>query len=587
VLFFLIVFGGKVSAADYEITNFSSQIKLEENSSLTITEKIETNFFIQKHGIFRIIPYIYNHNGKTIKADIGVLGVKDEAGKTVPYTIENYRQSIKIKIGDANKLIIGIKDYYVQYNIRKVVLDYGDGPEIYWNVTGGEWEVPIPRAEAIIESPFGKITKTECFGCQKNFTDNEATFEGKEGLTVVIQIDKNNQLKIPGFLEKKVEEIRDNFGYLIALLPLVLMFYFWYSRGRDKRYLTENVFYEPENQIEKNVPLINRPHLPMVYSPIDGLTPGEVGAIIDEKIDTKDVVAEIVELARLGYFSIKKVENKGIFGIVTRDYELTKTNKTTENLKKYQEYLLESLFGIDIGIKSKTIQNEKILEFTGRVPEPITVKISDLNNHFYTHLKELREKIYQQMVLGRIFAENPDSVRTRWMAIAIVFNFLMMWAIIFFFASVTGNGGPVLVVITGFIPSIIMAWQMPRKTAKGYSLNRQAEGLKYYLSKGKWREEIAEKQLFLEEMLPLAITLGIVDQLAKDMKYLGMEPPKYFEGVAMNSFVNDLNNFSSSTATGLTSSPSNYSGSGSWSGGSGFSGGGGGGGFGGGGGGSW
>lgn len=80
------------------------------------------------------------------------------------------------------------------------------------------------------------------------------------------------------------------------------------------------------------------------------------------------------------------------------------------------------------------------------------------------------------------------------------------------------------------ILSAFFAAKMPRRTAWGYSLYRQVIGLKYYVSKGKWREEIMEKNLFLEEMLPLAISLGVVNKLANDMKDLGMEPPKYFEG---------------------------------------------------------
>ncbi|MFA6007886.1 MAG: DUF2207 domain-containing protein [Candidatus Shapirobacteria bacterium] len=585
-VFFLTVFCGKVNAYDYEITDFNSQIKLEQDSSLTVREEIDTNFLIAKHGIFRIIPYIYSRNGKTIRAEINVLRIENDDGISIPYTIENYKQSKKIKIGDANSTVIGKNDYFIEYKVKNVVPDYGEGPEIYWNVTGDEWEVPIEKASATIESPFGKIVKTECFGCQSTFSDRQANFTGEEGLTIVAQIDKNNLLKMPSEWDKKVKNVIDNWGYAVAVLPLLIMLIAWYKKGRDKRYLTENVFYKTDNSVEKNVSVLSRPHLPLVYSPIDGLSPSEVGTIIDEKFDTKDAVAEIVELARLEYLTIKKVENKGIFGIVTRDYELTKTDKTTENLIKYQKYLLESLFSIDIGIEAKTIQNEEIKKFTKRALEQITVKVSDLKDHFYIHLKELREKVYQEMVLKNMFPESPDDVRKKWLAIAVALNFMAIWGIIFFFASVTGNGGPVLVGILGVIPSLIMAWFMPRKTAKGYSLNRQAVGLKYYLSKGKWREEVAEKQLFLEEMLPLAITLGIVDQLATDMKDLGIEPPKYFQGMAMNSFVSDIGNFNAMAATGLVTAPSHYSGSGSWSGGSGFSGGGGGG-FGGGGGGSW
>jgi len=126
---------------------------------------------------------------------------------------------------------------------------------------------------------------------------------------------------------------------------------------------------------------------------------------------------------------------------------------------------------------------------------------------------------------------------------------------------------------------------MPRRTAWGHSLYRQITGLKFYLNAGKWREEIAEKNLFFEEILPLAISLGVVHKLASDMEALGIEPPEYLNGFTAAYLVSDLDHFSSSAATNIASSLSGRS---SWSGGSGFSGGGGGGGgFGGGGGGSW
>jgi uncharacterized membrane protein YgcG len=563
-VFFLTVFSVKVKAYDYEITNFSSQIKLEQDSSLTIKEEIDTNFLIAKYGIFRIIPYIYSRNGKTIKAEINVLGVSDDSGVNVPYTVENYNQSKEIKIGDANLTVIGKKNYIIEYKISDVVLDYGQGPEIYWNVTGNEWEVPITKAEAIIESPFGKIVKTECFGCQSNFSDEKATFSGQEGLTIVAQIDKNNLLRMPNKWDKIIKEITDNWGYLVAILPLLIMLIAWYKKGRDKSYLTENVFYKPDNSTEKNAPLLNRPHLPFVYSPIDGLTPSEVGTIVNEKVDTKDIVAEIVELARLGYLTIKKVETKGIFGIINRDYELDKIEKETDLLNKFQKDLLKDLF---------EGKSEKVM-------------ISDLKDHFYTHLAELKKEIYQELADKKMTDGSILRVRTIWHIQATSLNVGAFFLIKAIFIPSTGNYVVFIPFLIGALITYFLAQNMPRKTAWGYSLHRQAEGLKYYLSKGKWREEIAEKELFLEEMLPLAIALGVVNKLAKDMKDLDIEPPKYFQGMAMNSFVSDIGNFNAMTATGLVTAPGNYSGSGSWSGGSGFSGGGGGG-FGGGGGGSW
>lgn len=565
-IFFLIIVGltigsKSVLAADYQIKNFESEIKLNQDLSLTIKEKIETNFLVAKHGIYRIIPYVYNHKGKTIKANLKILNITDENGFGINYEVTNYNQSKKIKIGDADKTIIGKKEYIIEYNVDQVVLDYGDGPEIYWNVTGDEWEVLIEKTEAKVISDFGEITKIECFGCQNSMSKNQAIFKGGQGLTIVAQINKNNQLKAPGSIEKIINFITGNWGYLVAVIPTLLMTIVWYKKGRDKKYLTENFFYKPENKTEKNVNLFDRPHLPLVYSPIKGLSPSEIGTILDQKIDIHDIVAEIVELARLGFLKIKKTEYKGVFGIKNTDYELIKLDKKTDNLNEFQNDLLLSLFE----------KNTKI-------------SVSELKNKFYKELPRLKSDMYKELNKKKISDGDWEKILSKWLGLIMALNILIIVLLVWIFIKNTGNTGPMPIAILGVVVSIFLAVKMPRRTAWGYNLYQQIKGLKYYMEKGKWREEVMEKNLFLEEMLPLAISLGVVNKLAKDMKDLGLKPPEYFEGMIMSSFVHDLNNFNSVMATNLTTSPSGNS---SWSGGSGFSGGSSGGGFGGGGGGSW
>ncbi len=559
---FLSFFSHPVFATSYEITNFDAQIILNQDLSLTIKETIDANFLVSKHGIYRVIPYIYSHNGKTIKSKFKVLGITNAQGLPVRFTVENFNQSKRLKIGDSNLTITGPQKYIIEYQVDNVVLDYGQGPEIYWNVTGTEWDgAIIQKAHATVSSPFGDITKIDCFGCKSNFITDQAEFDGPMGLTIVVQINPTNNLISPSKLEKTIDSIIDNFGYLLAIIPVSTMAYLWFTKGRDKKYLTENVFYEPESKVTKSVPLFHRPHLPLVYSPIDNLTPAEIGTIIDEKVDTKDIVAEIVELARLKFLTIKKVETKGFFGTTKVDYQLIKLDKPLDTLNPFQTSLLSKIFDT---------QND--------------IKISELKNNFYKHLPGLREKLYDQLDSKKLTQGNIDKIRAKWMILAFLINFATIFVTIWLANSRTQNFVPMIIAFIGFIPSLFFAYNMPAKTALGYNLHRQAVGLKYYLTKGKWREEVMEKNLFLEEMLPLAITLGVVDKLAKDMKELGVEPPSYMQGLAIHTFASDLNNFNSSLASNLTSSPSGNS---SWSGGSGFSGGGGGGGFGGGGGGSW
>lgn len=564
----------------YYVSSFDSKIQVNKDTSLTITENIQTNFIEPKHGIIRVIPVIYSANGRTINADFKVISITDERNNPYNFTVSTFNQSKKIQIGDADKTITGTNYYLIKYDIKGIILRYDDHDEVYWNALGGEWDTNVFKTTATVYSDFAPIIKTDCFSGPVSKRDKTCTIKPekniaefiaqtslgpKSDLTVVVGLDNQNQLVFPGVTEQTFNTISANWGYLTALLPLIVLFVFWYFKGRDLRYTSDNVYVKPDNKTTRKVNLFEREHLPMVYSPINGLSPSQVGTIIDEKVDTKDVIAEIVELARLGFLTIKKTEKKGFLHKDT-DYTFTKIEKNTGKLNDYQNYLLESIFG-----------------------EENETSVSKLKNHFYSHLNSFKSKLYKNLVETKIFANNPQTIKGLWVFLYVVMMFIC-FGLVFSFAAASLNGGPTIVYFISIIPAIFLIKNMPRRTAWGHSLYRQTVGLKYYIGEGKWRQEIAEKNLFLQEILPLAIALGVVDKLAKDMKDLAIEPPSYLNGFTAAYLVSDLNHFSNQTASALTTAPSSsgFSGHSSWSGGSGFSGGGfSGGGFGGGGGSSW
>jgi len=562
---------------DYTIRRFSSNIVINQDTSLTITETTEADFALAKHGIFRVIPVVYSAHGKTIKARLKILSVTDEKANPYPYKTSRLKQSVKLKIGDPDKAIAGLHTYIIKYQINKVILRYQEHDEVYWNVTGSEWETSIEKASAKIESPFAPIQKVDCFAgktgsqeknCLASRQKETARFAttaplvwGKD-FTIVAALDKNNQLNFPGPIRRIIGFLIDNWGYPAALAPFFIILYFWYKKGRDLKYVEGNIFYRPENRKTVSTPLFAREHLPLVYSPINGLTPAEVGTIIDERVDVQDVVAEIIELARLGYFKIKKIEKKKRLG-KRIDYLFTKKNKSPKQLKDYQKYLLKKLFA-----DGKT-----------------EVLLSSLKNNFYKHLAQFKKDLYSHLACEKIFDGNPEKVILKWFGLYAVFVFFGFLAVIIF-ATQTTNSSPFFFLFASLLPAVFLIKNMPRRTAWGHSLFRQTLGLRWYLDKGKWRQEIAEKHLFFQEILPLAISLGVVKKLTQDMAVLNVKSPDYFVTASPALLYTDLNHFSTQAARSLTASPS-PSGSSSWSGGSGFSGGSSGGGFGGGGGGSW
>jgi uncharacterized membrane protein YgcG len=306
-----------------------------------------------------------------------------------------------------------------------------------------------------------------------------------------------------------------------------------------------------------------------------------------------------MELGRLGIIKIEKIDKKGPFG--KDDYSFTKLSGMdvkTSKLKDFQAELLKELFRKTSTLKSvKTVESLfkgnsiKIAEIQKLIIDDRYVLLSALKLNFYEALNTIKDKLYKSLVKDEIFAKNPRNAKAASVALYTVFHFMYSMTVLSFFTAITRNPGPLFFSFILIIPGIFLALNMPKRKAWGYSLFRQSMGLKHYLEIGKWREEIAEKNLFVGEMLPLAIALGVVDKLANDMKELGIKPPNYMGNFTTAAFVHDFNRFSSTAATNLTTAPqsSHWSGSSSWSGGSGFSCGGGfsGGGGGGGGGGSW
>src|SRR5690606_5423140 len=104
------------------------------------------------------------------------------------------------------------------------------------------------------------------------------------------------------------------------------------------------------------------------------------------------------------------------------------------------------------------------------------------------------------------------------------------------------------------IVSAICAWFMPAKTAVGSNYSMQARGLRATIQRGAWREKIKEKQLFIEEVLPFAVALGVIDQLSRDMDELHIKPPKYMASGFTNNMTTAalVSSFASTASSGMS-----------------------------------
>jgi len=283
-LLLLVIFPSKIHAQEeydlpYVIDSFDSSIELEQDTSLLITERIDVNFNEPRHGILRVIPVVYSAKGRTIKAKFNLLGITDANGVPYQYEKSKLNQSVNLRIGDPDVYVEGENTYVISYEMSKVLQRYDGYDEVYWNVTGSEWDTEIATSSVSFSTPFADITDVLCFAgdfgseeghceVQKNLNDtyveSSTTLGTNKDFSVVISLDENNSLRFPGFYVRLLEYVLDNWGYVAAVFPGLIMFYIWLEKGRDERFLSENIYFKPKNVKTRTVSLFERRHIPFV-----------------------------------------------------------------------------------------------------------------------------------------------------------------------------------------------------------------------------------------------------------------------------------------------------------------------------------
>ncbi|MFC1787652.1 DUF2207 domain-containing protein [Patescibacteria group bacterium] len=536
----------------FEFTSFESKITLHQDATFDVVETIKGNFFEERHGIFRNLPYRYTRSdGSLFKAPLKVVGVKLNQQPT-PYDVYSQGAFKVIKIGDPDQTIIGPFVYEIEYQVMRSILFHESTDELYWNVTGDQWGVPLENVRAQVIFPaLGSINVlASCFtgtlgsvtqDCLVEQIGGIVEFKADDFLTISLELPKGI-IQEPSLWQKRVwwlQEHWDYFLYLIPILVFLLMFRQWYKHGRDHK---------------------GRGTIIAEYEPPKGLRPTEMGTLVDAKLHPNDFSAAIIDLAVRGYLKIIETEKKGWL-TTNQEYSFEKL-KEPDDLKEFEQKVFKAIFG----------DHDKV-EFNDRKVE----------------LAKARDKVaslmYRDMAAKGYYVDDPQKVQKIYAVIGI----LIMGLAFIFVPAVLGTSDRVINAIlptglSGLLVLIFAKW-MPKKTKQGTLAYEHALGFKEFLSTAeRYRLEWQEKEHIFEEYLPYAMVFGVADKWAKALSELVKEPPKWYQGDFSTfnaaSLASSVGSFASAASS--VSVPSS-SGGGSYSGGGGFSGGG----FGGGGGGSW
>jgi uncharacterized membrane protein YgcG len=558
----LFLFSSPVAAKDRRLLKFYSDIDILPDATADVTEHITFQFVGGPwHGIYRDIPTEYaGPSGLNYSLFLDIKRVTDENGNKLRYETSRERQYLKVKIyidnADNRTRTISI-----EYTVSDALRFFDDHDEFYWNVTGDDWPIPIEEAGAHIVLPDGAtgIRANVFTGVYRSNTRNAvAEVNGTgvdvritsplgihEGLTVAVAFDKG-VVREPSSFSRFFLYLRSNWPLGIPVAAFFLMFWVWWTRGRDPRL---------------------RP-IAAQYEPPDNLAPGEVGTLVDNSVDMRDITASIVDLAVRSYLVIEEQKKEHLLGLTSSKeyvFHLKKPSAEWASLKPHEQQLLAGIFS------------------GGTAGE--TVALADLHNRFYQNIAGIKNQIFGSLVGKGYYTHRPDSVRASYILFGIVAGFILIGG----GSWIARNLGmaPLSFFVAGILTAAIICgfgWFMPARTQSGARALEGILGFEDFLNHveaDRFNRTIKTPEMF-EKFLPFAMALGVEKNWSKAFQGIYTQPPEWYQGGSFGPgfypylFVNNLNAMSLEAGNVMTSAPRSSEGSGFSSGGDGggFSGGG-------------
>lgn len=597
---------------EYTIDKYHVDVVVNEDRTFDITEEIEANFRVEKHGIFRSIPVhgeLARQDGSESKYRARISNIKVSEKYTTSYEEGN----LKIKIGDADVTHTGKRTYRISYTYNMGEDPLEDIDEFYYNLVGTGWDAPIESASFEITMPKKFDAKnlgisTGSYGStgtekvlyrasdKKIYGQTIGSLRPYEGLTVRIELPE-------GYFVGAGIEI-DQMAYVYFAVPAVLFLIvlgLWSKYGKDKK-----IFVKPE------------------YFPPEGKNSLDVGFLYKGAAGSEDVLSLLIYLANKGYLTIEETDEKQLFG--TKKGFILRKVKEYDGKNSNEKTFFKGLFKSGDEVKSKDLYDKfyktttsiiadvnksenknKIFEKRGKIIalavlmvliSMISISIPpfmDLGDYSLIIMSVMFPGMgFTAMALGIIYMFTAKTKSARG-----AFAFLIFWGMAF-------GGVPFIFMIVpellyepvylyGYvigmafiIAQIVVVRLLPKRTDYGVQMLAEIQGFKDFLTsveKDRIEQMVEQYPNYFFDILPYTYVLGISDKWIKKFEEINLKSPDWYAGDVTAFNMATFGSFMSSTMSAASSnmgSTATHS-SGGGGGGGGFSGGGGGGG----GGGSW
>jgi uncharacterized protein (TIGR04222 family) len=445
-------------------------LKLERDGSLSVTEQV----FVQaRKSMTRRVP-LRIKAGDDEDRVFSVRDIKVTGNATTEVTADEF------------VMAVGEGATSVSYKVDGVVTDIAGHQEARWQVASG-WDTRVRLLRASFIAPdlpesvvclAGALgTDSPCRSAQTDSTQvlrvvQESLPAGERvDLTVGLPagtVGANARFDAIGTTNAFALTTASGAGLGALVLLLIGGFVLlWLARGRDARALAADV-----GPVEL---LMTGDGGRVAFASPDGVLPGEVGTVVDERVDVADVTATVVDLAVRNYLSIREAGEN--------DWVLVRRNPPDAGLTDYERTVYQQLLG--------------------DAPE---VALSALRGR--VDLSVVREAMYADVVSREWFARRPDHDRSLWSLVGVLLAVVGAAATVVL-ALTVGHALLGLALVVGGLGLALGARMMPARTKRGSVLVQQVRGLLNYLRTTEPSAiPAADREMVLSRSLPYAVVLG-------------------------------------------------------------------------------
>lgn len=391
----------------------------------------------------------------------------------------------------------GVGNFIIEYRVEGALRVYEDGDQLWWTaVPQDKFGFAVGSSMVTVELPAEFAPRPDdpvaTYGIDSQLSVDGAMIVAtvadgigaNEYLEIRVQFPHSGELRQPGWqsafdsrraFEENWKPLVDllfiALGFLTAIGGPIGSYVLWYTRGRDPKigpvpkYLSE---------------------------PPSDLPAAIVGALVDEKADTRDIISTLVDLAQRGYLVFEETQESGLFGLSrTSKFTFKRTDKPVDDLRHYERKMLAHIF--------TGLQMERTLD--------------SLQNRFYAYLPGLKKELYEELVKEKFFDESPNKTRNRYTGIGALILVASMIAG-FFGAGLAESFTETVMILPftigiGAVALIIAGNYMPTKTQLGAEEAAKWDAFREYirnLERYDDAEGVADK---FDKYLPYAVAFGI------------------------------------------------------------------------------